>query len=166
MIFGNRSISAITDNELKDLIGKYEDQWVEFKLHAYHHSANNQVDIGEICKDIAAMANAEGGYIFIGVGETSGLAQKFVSVANSAPLVHDIKTFCLPNIDPPIDDLEVEARSFVWNGISITLVIIYIPPSVIYPHGFIWKNTNNFVKRVGDLVQPYSTYELSVAFYT
>ena len=156
--------SSISDAELKGLIGKYEDQWTEFKLHAYHHPKEG---IPAIYKDITAMANAEGGNIFIGVREEAGLAQDFVGVANPHMLVDTIETLCWTNIDPLIDGLEVKPRTFIWNSKSITLVIIHIPPpSVIYPHGFIWENTNNFVKRVGDLVQPYSTYELSVAFYT
>jgi predicted HTH transcriptional regulator len=158
MIFGNRRISHINDSELIGLIDtQYEDQWIEFK-------ANDQVHIGDMCKDITAMANAEGGYIFIGVREQAGLAQDFVGVNNPDTLVNNIRS-CLPNIDPPIDGLDVAPRTFVWNGRTITLVIIHIPPSSIYPHGFIWNGTNNFVKRYGAEVQAYSTYSLSVDFF-
>ena len=73
MIFDNcrRRISEITDQELKNFIGNQEEnQWIEFKREDYHHDPNDpEKHKREICKDVTAMANAEGGYILIGVQE-------------------------------------------------------------------------------------------------
>ena len=161
MVFGHRSISGISNFELKLLIGKEENQWLEFKLHAYHHSTNNQVDIRKICTDITAMANAEGGYIFIGVKEQTGKAEELVGVIDPDTLVDSIIHLCLPNIYPPIPEVEVEPRVVEWGGKEITLVIIHIPRSDEYPHGFHWEDTINYAIRSGINVGPYDTHLLT-----
>lgn len=161
-----RLISDITDEELKDFIGNQEEnQWIEFKLKDYHRDPNDQeMHKREICKDITAMANAEGGYIIIGVQETNGLAQGFFSVDDFDRIVKRINSVCLQFIDPRIQNLEVKPRSFEWNGTEITLVIVHIPPSDLRPHGIVWNNATEFVKRYGDHIREYPISELSGAF--
>ena len=168
MIFDNchRRISEITDQELIDLIGtQEEDQWIDFKQQDYHRDPTDQEGYKrEICKDVTAMANAEGGYIFIGVQETAGLAQGFLPVSNPDRIARSINSVCLQSIDPRIPNLEIKKRSFQWNGRNITLVIIHIPPSDLRPHGFVWKNFTHFVKRYGNHIREYPMSELEVAF--
>ena len=168
MIFDNchRRISEITDQELIDLIGaQEEDQWIDFKQQDYHRDPTDQEGYKrEICKDVTAMANAEGGYIFIGVQETAGLAQGFLPVSNPDRIARSINSVCLQSIDPRIPNLEIKTRSFQWNGRNITLVIIHIPPSDLRPHSFVWKNFTHFVKRYGDHIREYPMSELEVAF--
>ena len=79
MIFDNRRISEITDQELKNLIGNQEENlWIDFKQQDYHRDPNDlEKHKREICKDVTAMANAEGGYILIGVREKKKVAQDF-----------------------------------------------------------------------------------------
>ena len=79
MILNNKPISEITHQELKDLIGNTEeDQWIDFKQQDYHRDPNDlEKHKREICKDVTAMANAEGGYILIGVREENKIAQNF-----------------------------------------------------------------------------------------
>ena len=168
MIFDNcqRRISEITDQELTSLIGyQEENQWIDFKLKDYHRDPNDrEKHKREICKDITAMANAEGGYILIGVQETNRLANGFFTVDDSDRIVEHINSVCLQSIDPRIQNLEVKPRSFEWNGTSITIVIVHIPPSDLRPHSFAWKNSTQFVRRYGDHVREYPISELSEAF--
>ena len=79
MIFDNRPISEITSQELIDLIGNIEeDLWIEYKKMEYKKDTNDlEKHKREICKDVTAMANAEGGYIIMGVDEVNKLAQGF-----------------------------------------------------------------------------------------
>ena len=67
----------------------------------------------EICKDVTAMANAEGGYIFIGVQEKDKIAQGFFTVDNPDKIVESINSVCLESIDPRIQNLEVQTRSLM-----------------------------------------------------
>ena len=161
-----RLISEIPDEELKDFIGNQEEnQWIEFKLKDYHQDPNDlEKHKREICKDVTAMANAEGGYILIGVQETNGLTQGFFPVNDSDRIVERINSVCLQSIDPRIQNLEVKPRSSEWKSTDITLVIVHIPPSDLRPHGFIWKNSTQFVKRYGDHIREYPMTDLGVDF--
>lgn len=161
-----RRISDITAQELKDLIGHQEEnQWIEFKRTEYYRDPNDRErHEREICKDVTAIANAEGGYILIGVQETNGVAQGFFTVNNFNRIVESINNICLQSIGPRIQNLEVMPRSFEWNGRDITLVIIHIPPSEMHPHGFRWKGSTNFVKRYGAHIREYPISELAEAF--
>ena len=162
MIFDNRRISEITPQELIDLIGsREEDQWIDFKQQDYHKDPNDlEKHKREICKDVTAMANAEGGYILIGVREENKVAQDFFTVDDAANVAQSIIGVCLQNIDPRIPNLEVEPYSLRWRNTNIDLVIIHIPPSEMRPHSFKWKNSTNFVKRYGDVIREFPVSEL------
>ena len=167
MIFDNccRRISEITDAELKDLIGNQEEnQWIDFKQQDYHRDPKDPEKYKyEICKDVTAMANADGGYIFIGIQEKDKIAEGFLTVDKPDKVAQSINSVCLQYIDPRIQNLEVKKRSFEWNGKEIDLVIIHIPPSDHRPHGFRIGSTH-FVKRYGDHTREYPMSELGEAF--
>ena len=162
MIFNNKPISEITHQELKDLIGHTEeDQWIDFKQQDYHRDPNDlEKHKREICKDVTAMANTEGGYILIGVSETNKIAHGFFTVPDTNKVATSIRDTCLQFIDPRIPNLEVELSSFQWNDNEITLVIIHIPPSEMHPHSFKWGGSTNFVKRYNDVTREYPISEL------
>ena len=162
MIFDNRRISEITPQELIDLIGNQEeDQWIDFKQQDYHRDPNDlEKHKREICKDVTAMANAEGGHILIGVREENKVAQDFFTIDDAANVAQSIIGVCLQNIDPRIPNLEVEPYSLRWKNRNIDLVVIHIPPSEMRPHSFIWKGTTNFVKRYNDVTREFPISEL------
>lgn len=162
MIFDNRSIAEITGSELTCLIGNQaENQWVDFKREEYHKDPKKpDKHQREICKDITAMANADGGYILIGVSEKNKLATGFCNVSEADKVVQSINGICLQSIKPRIWPLEVGPKSFQWDSKDITLVIVRIPASEQRPHGFLWKGSTNFVKRYGDHTREYPVDEL------
>ena len=162
MIFDNHRISEITPQELIDLIGNQEENlWIDFKQQDYHRdSTDPDKHQREICKDVTAMANADGGYILIGVQEENKIAQDFFTVDNAASIAQSINAICLQYIDPRIPNLEVEPYSLTWQNRDIELVIIRIPVSGMQPHSFKWKNSTNFVKRYGDVIREFPVSEL------
>ena len=166
MIFDHcqRPISKITDQELKDLIGNQEENlWIDFKQRDYHRDPDDQEKHKrEICKDVTAMANAEGGYIFIGIQEKHEIAQGFFTVTNPDQIVEDVSNVCRQSIEPAIQHLDVKKRSFEWHGAQVTLVVIHIPPSEMRPHGFKWKGSFNFVRRYEDHTTEYPMSELGL----
>lgn len=161
-----RRISEITDRQLTDLIGHQEENlWIEFKRQEYRRDSNDkEMHKREICKDVTAMANAEGGYIFIGIQEDNGMAQGFCPLNKPEKIANDVRNICRQSIEPAIQHLDVKTRSLEWNGKAVTLVIIHIPPSAQRPHGFKWKGTINFVRRYEDQTTEYPMSELGEAF--
>lgn len=164
MIFDNRRISEIEPQELINLVGVQEENlWIDFKQKDYHRDPNDlEKHKREICKDVTAMANAEGGYILIGVSEKNKIARSFFTVSDVTKVAQSIKSICQQYIDAPILNLEVEQypHPLQWKDRNIELVIIHIPPSERKPHGFQWKGTTNFVKRDADATREYKVSEL------
>ena len=162
MIFDNRRISEIEPQELIDLIGNQEENlWIDFKKMEYRKDSTDlDKHTREICKDVTAMANAEGGYILIGIREENKIAQDFFTVDNADSVAQSISDICLRYIDPRIPNLEVEPYSLKRENKDIELVIIHIPPSGMRPHSFIWKNSTNFVKRYEDVIREFPVSEL------
>lgn len=167
MIFDNcqRSISKITDQELRDLVNnnREENQWIEFKRE-YPNSSRKKFQ-REICKDVTAMANADGGYIFIGVDEKlPGPPSGFFSVDEAKKLAQSINDICLDSIERRIRGMEVEPRCLKWDESKITLVIVHIPPSNSKPQGIIWDNSIQFVRRYGSHTKQYRISDLGDDF--
>ncbi len=155
-----RLIADIPDQELAGLIGNQEEnQWIEFKRE-YPLSGSRIKLRREICKDVTAMANSEGGYILIGVDATDELATGFCSVGEPERVAESINSICLDFIDPRIRGLEVKPRSITCNGNDITLVIIHIPPSEVRPHSILLENAIQFVRRYGNHTREYRMTDL------
>ncbi|MDE0637684.1 MAG: ATP-binding protein [Candidatus Poribacteria bacterium] len=162
MIFDNKPISEITDQDLINLIGdQEEDLQIDFKQLDYEKDSKKpEKHKYEICKDVAAMANAAGGYILIGVNENNRIAQEFFNIENAAGVAQRINDICLQYIKPRIPGLEV--REYHLTQENKDLVIIHIPTNEMRPHGFTLNNTitNIFVKRYNDTIRDYPTDEM------
>lgn len=159
-----RPISDISEHELTSLIGnQQENQWIDFKQEYPLNGSKNRYR-REICKDVTAMANAEGGYILIGVETTGELATGFCSVVDSERVAESINSVCLDLIDRRVRGLEVMPRSLKYNGNNITLVIVHVPPSNVRPHGILWDNTIQFVRRYGSHTRAYRMTDLGDDF--
>ena len=162
MIFDNKPISDIDDQDLIDLIGNQEeDLQVDFKQDDYDKDSNKpEKHKFEICKDVSAMANAAGGYILIGVDEDSRIAKEFFNIDNATGVAQRINDICLKYIKPRIPGLEV--REYHLKQENKDLVIVHIPTNEMRPHGFNLTNTitNIFVKRYNDTIRDYPTNEM------
>ena len=151
-IFDGKPISEINDQDLRDLIGNQEeDLWIDYKEQHYHGYRNNpEIYKREICKDVTAMANAEGGYILIGVNEVNKVAQKFAEILDAERKADSIYKICHQHILPRIAKLEAKPYKLTWLEQEYNIIIIHIPFSENRPHGFNSNGTLNFVKRYGD----------------
>ena len=161
MIFNDKSISEINDHDLIDLINNQEeDLWVEFKEQHYHGYKNNpELYRREICKDVTAMANSDGGYILIGIDEANKIAQRFVDIPDANRKADSIYKICHQHILPRIAKLEVKPYKLTSLEQEYNIIIIYIPFSVNRPHGFNSNGTLNFVKRYGDTTKEFQIEE-------
>lgn len=107
MWFDNRRVSDIEPQQIRDVINTAkEDQWLDFKQQPYQK--DDDEGKFEMLKDVTAMANAEGGYILLGVGERNGIAAGFCTIHEPEKVTKSIEYSCLQYIDPRIPGLEVE----------------------------------------------------------
>ena len=170
MVFDNKPISEITDQELINLIGNQEENlWIEFKREHYKgFNTKSENYRREICKDVTAMANAEGGYILIGVyadEDDNNIAQEFFDISDAKDKVKSIRDTCHDRIRPPIAKLEVKRHELRSQGKEFNLIIIHIPFSENRPHGFISQGTLNFVKRYEDTIREFDTEEFRLELF-
>lgn len=105
------------------------------------------------------MANAEGGYILIGVQEKDKIAQGFFDVPDAESEVDSIYKTCHQHINPPITKLEVKPRKLRLPNREVNLIVIHIPFSENRPHGFNLRGTLNFVKRYADITKAFDMEE-------
>ncbi len=124
MWFDNRRVAEIKFQEITDLLNTaQEDQWLEFKEYAYQLNIPQQQVLPkaldkekfEMLKDISAMANAEGGYIILGITEKQGVAIRFLNICDSEKASERIKDICSQRIDPRIQNLEIEPYRVSWE---------------------------------------------------
>jgi len=61
-------VSALSQNRAQDLLGTAENAWLDFKTTPY--AVQTEKGKFELCKDVAALANAQGGLLVCGVRTT------------------------------------------------------------------------------------------------
>ena len=132
--------------------------WVDFKREHYDKTDSEKYR-REICKDVTAMANAEGGYILIGVDEENKIAQRFVNIPDTERKAQSIYNTCHQHIVPRIAKLDVKPHKLRLPDGECNLIIIHIPFSENRPHGFNSRGTLNFVKRYGDTTKEFQIEE-------
>jgi predicted HTH transcriptional regulator len=87
-----------------------EDQWLDFKQQPYR--MDDDEGKFEALKYVTAMANAEGGYILLGVGEKNELATGFFPIDEPHKVAKSIGYSCLQYIEPRIPALKIEPYTF------------------------------------------------------
>lgn len=130
MIFDSQPTSQITVIELKSLIadGVQENIHLDYKRDPYSQTPSGTK---ELIKDVCAFANAEGGYIIIGIEEDGNRTPvKFVGVNNPESQRTSIIDRCLARIEERLPLLDVGIIDVDNNSI----LIIYIPESGRKPH--------------------------------
>lgn len=129
MIFDGRPTRDIVVDELRRLITDHavEDQHLDYKQEPY---SSTDAGAKELIKDVTAFANADGGYIIIGVAEDGERrAARFVNVQDAEVVRRSILDRCLAKIDPRP---ELDAGAFQVDG--STMLVVHVPESGRKPH--------------------------------
>jgi hypothetical protein len=148
MIFDDKSINEITDDEIRALVVDHvaERQHLEFKKTINYSDDDDKI---EILHDITSLTNGGGGYIIIGIRDDGkGRAQRFEP--NPAEYTTKMKkaviSLCLDHIRERIEGLEVIERKVDENS----LVMIRVPESARKPHMVTYQNRTDFYTRYQD----------------
>ena len=108
MILDSKNIEAIEKSDLEGLINDQtrENQRLEYKAQMYSQQHSDRI---EMLKDITAMANAEGGYLIIGIEEDKeGIPVKLLGAENGEVLKDNILRSCNSSIEEKILGLKVK----------------------------------------------------------
>lgn len=144
MIFGGRTLQdlAITDFEKLVQNRTAESPFLEYEMNAYGGGADS---IREMLCDIAAIANAEGGYLIMGIRDDgTGHAEAIVPIPDVHSKIQPILQACLDGIRERIEGLEIAAFECAPNQ---GIIAVRIPKSDKRPYMVVQENRTDFIKR-------------------
>lgn len=136
-----------------------ESQTLEFKRDP---PGGADKDKHEICKDVVALANAEGGDIIYGINEKSGVAESIapISAEPADAAVRRISQVLDAGIEPRIQGVKIRSVD-VEGGYA---VLLRVPSSFDGPHCVRTNNSRRFVMRNGSAVADMSFDQIRGAF--
>lgn len=113
---------------------------------------------GELCKDVSAMANADGGDIVYGIAEDNGAADALVPItAEGADSAKRRLGQVLAGVEPRINGLQLQEVAIAAGGYAL---VIRVPASFDGPHRF----GSRFVARTGTHIMDLTYDQLRSAF--
>lgn len=137
-----------------------EGRRLEFKRD--HYGRNDEAK-KEFAADVSALANAQGGYLLIGVAEENGIAADIpgVEAADGDGLVLAVTESIRSSIEPPIPGVRVR-----WVEIAAGrgVLIVQVDRSWSAPHRVTVARDNRFFLRDENGKHPMSVTELKRAF--
>jgi schlafen family protein len=141
-MFKGKNLDSIEKSDLENLISDrtVEGQRIEYKSQMYVYDQKR-----EMLKDISAMANAEGGYLILGISEDGdGYPQTLLGIENGEDEKDKILQSCHSSIEGRILGLRIKV---VEIGSSKSVLVISIPGSSRKPHMVIFDKHNKFYIR-------------------
>lgn len=143
-------LNSLDENDLRDLVQVRrvrEHIHLDYKKEPYSHSHNGAV---EMLADVTALANAQGGFILIGVEEDTtapdGTPKSLEGITEGDLEAKWIQSVCLASIDEKILGLAVRDVS-LSSGRSC--IVIQIPNSSRKPHMIVHERHRSFRMRHG-----------------
>lgn len=157
MVLGGQSLQELSIADFQSLVanGVPEGPFLDYKQTAYSGRAKH---IREMLRDVAAFANAEGGYLVMGIAEDGvGRASHFTPIDTPLSRVQAIRHACLDGLSERIGGLEVEAYE-LSPGRGI--IVVHVPPSDRRPHMVVRDKRTDFIRRYGTDKQPMKISEI------
>jgi len=152
MIFDGKPTSEITPADIEALLRDRveEDAFLDYKARPHARDPNG---VHELIKDVSAFANAQGGYLIIGIGEESGAPRRpggLVNVEDPEGERRRIIDHCFEKIEPRLTELDI--RSSVVDGKN--LLICRVPEGTQKPyccrpdreHHYFWKRYEDGIR--------------------
>lgn len=145
MIFDGKPTSEISAEHIETLLRdkKEEDAFLDHKARPH---ARDDDGVHELIKDVAAFANAQGGYLIIGIGEEAGNPRRpggLVNIDDPEGERRRIIDHCFEKIEPRLTELDI--RSIVVDGRTLLVCRVLDGPEKPYccrpnrEHHFFWR---------------------------
>jgi len=135
-------------------LGKREDLHLEFK------SADSLKDPEKLAREIVAMLNADGGEVWVGLGEEEERAVLVESVPDAERESRRLHDYLVDVIEPPPDAQEVRVNIRESDEGKKLLCIETMPSSDRKPYAFLRKGGRFYVTRVGARIRPMTRDEI------
>lgn len=150
VIGGTLDSAGLTETRLERIVANQtpEGPQIEFKGHAYakHPGAKGKTltPEQEFAKDVAALANHQGGVLFIGVDEESGAAAKILPMTDTTVEQEEQRLrLALANFMAPLGVVDFVPVPIEAGGFALAVVV---PPSPRSPHAVLKKTTEDGTK--------------------
>jgi hypothetical protein len=167
------SLSNIDEAFLRQLCkdGCPESQTLDFKRELPEKNERDKIDPDkykdELCKDVAAFANADGGHLVYGIQEKAGVANDIVPISTESADAAErrIRHVLEGRIEPQIHGLTFHKIDFAGAGY---VLILRVPASYDGPHCIRTeknhKQQRRFVMRNGTMISDMSYDQIRGAF--
>lgn len=156
-----QNVDQLTDSLLQKLCDDKcpESQTLDFKREL---PGNTDKEKHEICKDVAALANTDGGDLVYGIEEENGAAGSICPIAGepSDAAMRRIAQVIDAGVEPRIHGIKMRAID-VDGGYAI---VVRVPTSFDGPHCIRVNNSRRFVMRNGTTITDMSFDQLRSAF--
>lgn len=141
----------VTQDSLKDMIRLGGDSGIGFVAVHFHGSALPSLARDHLAREIAAMANAKGGWLVLGTGDKSGKALG-VPVERLDSLERIVAEICVSSLKPPLPVAMLRREIPDEFGMQVPLLLIKIEKS-LYVH----QAPGGYFRRTGSSARPMST---------
>jgi len=144
MIFGGRSLQDLSLDDFRSLIDNRvpEGPHLDYKETAY---TGRPQDIREMLRDIVSLANADGGYLIMGIRENgAGRAMELTPIDDPQPIAQSIRQACLDGIRDRIEGLEVQSYE---TGFNQGIIVVRVPATEQRPHMMTRDGRTDFFRR-------------------
>jgi len=141
-------------------IGRREDLHTEFK------GAEALVNPSSIAREVVGFLNAEGGDVWIGVGERDGVAVRAEPIPKPGEEIPRLQDVLVDRIEPSPSvgrDLRIEAEPFPEDPVKAVLRI-QVERGRERPYAFLDQGARRYVRRTGSRLLPMTREELAREF--
>jgi hypothetical protein len=157
MVLGGRSLNNISLDDIRLLIDNRVPEGPHLDYKETPYSGRSQ-DRREMLRDIIALANAEGGYLVLGIREDiSGRPAEWVPFDNPEGIAQAIRQTYLDGVRDRIEGLEVRAYE---TGFNQGIIVIHVPPSDRCPHMMTLDHRTDFYRRYDTDKRPMTIGEI------
>lgn len=156
MPLGYKRVRDLTPEDIRALVGTREHVELDFKREPYANAY-------DLCIDAAFMANAEGGYIVVGMNEVDRAATTINAMSHGDALRESerMRSWCHDWIRPRVPDLEIEPVE-VEPGRDV--IVARVPKSPIGTHMVTFDRRTQFGRRYQDGNREMTYEEIKAAF--
>jgi len=138
-------------------LGKREDLHLEFK------SADSLKDPEKIAREVVAMLNADGGEVWVGLGEEEGRAVKVEAIPEPEASRQSLRDFLVDSVEPALSSAEIRLDLISVTTGSILRLQVQ-PDSTRMPYALLRKGGRSFWIRLEDRIRLMDREEIRKAF--